>query len=272
MPTKTTSNKSKNKRSNLQKARPKAPAPKKISTSKYIFIGLAVLVVLGGLVWWFFGGRVAMDTQKSMESYLEDKYKKNFSVGKPRLTGAGLAVTGSYRAQAHPIDDPTLEFEVGKHEDQEKFFDGYTGAVWVREEKPKVEALLRSLYGETIPEFRLKTHIATDAAPDPIRGNVPGIDEAIKQYKDQFFYSLSLSGLTVSTMSSDEKESIRTKFKALYEYVMGRGASKSYLSFMISATDENVGYACGTSDIARLGSLDAMLDSCLSQPAKTGVY
>lgn len=270
MPTKTTSNKPKNKRSNLQKARTKAPAPKKISTSKYIFIGFAVLVVLGGLVWWFFGGRVAMETQKSMESYLEDKYKKNFSVGKLRLTGAGLAVTGSYRAQAHPIDDPTLEFEVGKHEDQEKFFDGYTGAIWAREEKPKVEALLRSLYGEAMPEFKLKTHIATDAAPDPIRGTVPGIDKAISQYRDQFYYDLSFY-LTVQTLDGKTKEDIKEKFITLAEFVRSRGAGYSYLAIPISVIDENTGYLC---KVARDQFIDVenIVTKCLESPSRQGVY
>ncbi len=275
MPTKTTSNKPKNKRSNLQKARPKAPTPKKTGTSKYIFIGLAALVVLGGLMWWLPKKGEVMDIQKNMETYLEDKYNKDFVVEKPELTGAGLAVTGSWRADAHPADDKSLAFRVSRDQvDESRFFDTYTGAVWEREERPRVEAVLKELYGAEVPEFSLSTNISMQRnEPNPIRGDVPSIDAAIQQYGDQFYYSLRLRGLTIPTMTNEEKESIRTKFKTIYDYVVGRGMIKApELSISISAVDEDLGYVCSTSDVARLGSLDAMLDDCLSKPAKQGVY
>ena len=226
MPTKTTSNKPKNKRSNLQKARPKAPAPKKISTSKYIFIGLAALVVLGGLMWWLPKKGEVMDIQKSMETYLEDKYDKDFVVGEPKLTGAGLAVTGSWRAEAYPLDDKSLVFEVGRVQEEERFFDNYTSIVWEREERPRVEMFLKNL-SPPLPyqKIYLNTNLKSAQNPNPIRGNVPTIDEAMKQYGDQFNYSLGIK-LSVKTLKDERtKSDIRSQFYALNEFIKSRKLS-----------------------------------------------
>ena len=212
-----------------------------------------------------------MVIQKSMEDYLEDKYDKEFVIGKPKLTDSGLARPGLYRAEAYPEDNPTLKFEVGKHQDQDKFFDYYTGAIWAREETPRIENLLRTLYPSGIPEFRLRTHIATNAEPDPIYGAVPSIVDAIEEYNDDFYYYLSIK-YSVSVLDDSIKSQIRSSFTEINDFIKNRGVSNPSLYYLISVEDEDAGYRCSTADLDRLGSIDAVLDNCLRKPDKKGTY
>ena len=271
MPTKTTSNKPKSKRSNLQKARSKTPVPKKSNTSKYIFIGLAALVVLGGLLWWLPKKGEVMDIQKSMETYLEDKYDKDFVVKEPKLTGAGLAVTGSWRAEAHPADDKTLVFEVGRVEEEERFFDNYTSYVWNREELPKVESFLSTIYKETKPK-RVNLHVGinTGQEPGPISGTPPSIDTAIRDYNDRFYYQLGIS-LNVKSLNAEVKSDIHKQFTEILDFIKERGVKNPSFGIGVGVEDEGVTYSCSTSDISEAVPLEKMLDKCLSYPSKKGV-
>lgn len=253
-------------------------SPSKSSTSvrisrKKAFGTLALLFIILAGVWWFFLGGSTLSVQRSLESYLEEKYDKDFVVERPEMTGSGIGMPGSWRAQSHPRDDPTLMFEVGKDADEEhkdRFFDYYTGATWSREEEPKVKTFLGTLYGETIPDFRLQTHIATAASPDPIQGAVPPIDSAIKQYGENFYYGLTLM-FSTKPLSSAEKEVYKSKFRTIAAYVKDRGAKKYSLRFAINLKDSNTSYICDTG-YYQSTDIETELKTCLDNVIKNKAW
>lgn len=212
-----------------------------------IIASLAGLLILTVGTWWLFEGGKTMSIQKSMETYLEDKYSKDFIVGKPKLTGSGLGVTGSWRAEAHPADDKSLVFRVGRDQvDESRFFDTHTGVVWEHEERPRVETILKELYGTQVPVFSLSTNISMKRnEPNPIRGTVPDIDSTIQKYSDSFYYGLTVK-FTAAPLSESDRLDYQEKFKRVAEYVENRGAKLSALRFAINLTGEDGGYMCDT--------------------------
>lgn len=214
-----------------------------------------------------------MGIQKGMESYLEKKYGEDFVVGVPRLEGgSGLgSEPDSHRAEAHPKSKDDLTFEVGKRYWNGSFFDNYTSRVWEHEERPRVEAFLKSLKPTlSYSNLQLTTGLSSAEAKDLIRGSVPSIDTAIKAYGNHFYYYLS-ARLQVQSLDERTKEDIRNQFIKVNEFIKSKGIKNSSFGIGIGVVDENATYSCSTNDISRLGSLEKMLDHCLSAPAKRGV-
>lgn len=239
------------------------PKPSFIARHKGL---VAVLIVVAAL----YGVQLSHDInkttalQKSMEAYLEDKYNKDFVVGRPRLEGAGLGIDGEYRATAHPEGDTSLIFNVGRAQKEEVFSDGYTGKVWEREERPRVESFLRGLYGTQISEFSLSTNISMKRnEPNPIRGTVPSIDAAIQEYADNFFYSLSVNILS-APLSDSDKIGYQEKFKSVAEYVKGRGAKLHSLRFAINLTDNSGSYVCDAGYYNPETDIDTTASTCFN--------
>lgn len=234
-----------------------------------VVAAITILAVIFGAAWWFFGGGSTMSIQKGMESYLKDKYDKDFVVKRPRLQGTGIAITGSWRAEAHPKDNESLIFEVGRLQEKEQFFDSYTSAVWKEEERPRVEVLLKSLYQQA-PSFDLNVGIPSAQAPNPIRGTVPSIATAIKEHGNNFFYSLSLK-LKVSTLNSKEKAAIRANFNVVHDFIKKKDVKLPSLTFAVSVADEDAGYLCRT-EFDDFDSVDKVFKNCLEVQNKKGVY
>lgn len=140
---------------------------------------IVIILTMVALNWLLFGGLESLGVQKGMESYLKEKYNKDFVVELPHLEGTGIAIAGSWRAKSHPVDNNSLVFEVGRVQGEERFFDGYTNAIWIKEEYPKLEAFLKSFITSLSSlKFDLATGINTSQEPNPIRGSVPNIDSA----------------------------------------------------------------------------------------------
>lgn len=180
--------------------------------------------------------------------YLNDKYGKEFTVKDVKVRSAGLGVPGQLAGRATPANDNSLVFEVGKSRSEGgKYFDGYTGAVWAREERPRVEAFLKTIYGENVPQFNLITHIPTAAAPDPIRGNVPSIDEAMEKYRDNFFYSLMVKTTVSHELSQSEIDTQTRLMKEVIRFVLEKEASHPVVRYAINIEGQNTGYLCSIS-------------------------
>lgn len=235
---------------------------------KYAIPALLAVIILF-VIWWFGLGGSTLSVRLGMDSYLEGKYDTSFVIGRPHIKGSGLGVAGSYRAEAYPVDDPTLKFEVGRLQDEERYFDYYTGALWAREERPRVEALLSGLYPSSTPEFDLRTHITSAQTPGPISGAVPSIDDAISQYSKEFFYSLTVK-FTEDPLSELEKEDFRLKFREVNDFVKGRGATLYSLRFAFNYTDGTYSY-CDNASYDSVG-METALTTCLEDQKKGRIW
>lgn len=210
-----------------------------------------------------------MSIQKGMESYLKDKYDKDFVVKRPRLQGTGIAITGSWRAEAHPKDDKSLVFEVGRVQDEERFFDNYTKVVWKKEELPRVYEFLKSIYPSNLSKVDLSVGINTAQEPGPIDGTVPAIDVAIRKYSNKFYYRLGLE-IHMDSFDGQAKSDIRSQFIKIYDFVEKKGVENMTLGIGVTVEDENATYVCSTNDFSETVSLEKMLDNCTEYPYRKG--
>lgn len=249
-----------------------AGKPKKSSKLGIILGILCAVVAAVGVAWFMTVGHKIWERQ-SLESYLEDKYEKDFTVATPSIDPDASGEPSRYTAEAHPADDPSLVFTVGQSNNTGNYFDSYSRTVWEKEELPRVEKFVSELNPPMQnPEIHLSVLIPTAEDPDPIQGVVPGVDEAIRRYANELSYSVNVKMSVGDLRNEKTKSDVRSQYIAVYNFIKGRGIRKPGLSFSVSSLEENMGYGCGASDIERLGSLDAMLTKCLDVPYKKGVY
>ena len=137
---------------------------------------------------------------------------------------------------------------MGKDRKTGVYFDGYDGVIWAREERPRVAAFLQTIFGtSTTPNFDLTTHIPTPAAPDPIRGKVPNINEAMARYKDNFYYSVTVKLTTDHELSQNEVEDHTKNIKKVIEFLFQKNVSYPAIRYTINIKDQDTGYSCNLS-------------------------
>jgi hypothetical protein len=218
--------------------------PKKHKSYKGVFVigaGLALIIIVPFLIFW---GGVWGDTG-GMGKYLQDKYGQEFKVKYLEDRAVTIGDPGQRVDTAYPVNDSSLTFEVGKDRTTGVYFDGYSGAVWAREERPRVAAFLQTVYGaSTTPNFDLTTHIPTPAAPDPIKGEVPSINDAMARYKDNFFYSLTVKLTTDHTLSQSEIEDHTAKIKQIVDFVLAKNISSPAVRYAINIEGQDNSYLC----------------------------
>lgn len=224
-------------------AKPKGNGPTIKGFLKAWGVAGAIVIAFIGMFLFSAAGGISYTSDAQVEDYLKDKYGQDFKVKDIKSSGSSIGDPGLHIGIGYPSNHSSITFEVGRDPDTNIYFDHYDGAVWAKEERPRVAALLGTLYGNSIPDFDLTTHISTPNTPDPIRGKVPPLAEAIRLYGDTLYYSLTIRS-TLDTLSEVSKQDIRAKFTAITDYVKNKGAGLPYLAFTFNVTDENKGYLC----------------------------
>ena len=155
---------------------------------------VVIAVIVGGI--YLKSAIEASNAQASMKEYLQKKYNREFVVENYRVEGAGLAVEGDPRADAHPKDDRSLKFivadvgsrQVGSH----SYWDSYPEQVWKREASEELRDMLVSAFDDDI---RLKSvELSSISASRDIRGEVPRYDVAFKKYGKEIYMMISIEG------------------------------------------------------------------------------
>lgn len=205
------------------------------------------MTVLFFVVLFFASGGSTIGQRGRFEAYLNEKYGQDFVVEGVQSKNGGLAVPGQLISTAYPANDRSLVFKVGKSQATGAYFDGYSGAVWAREEQPRVESFLKTVYGTQSPGFDLTIHIPTAEAPDPIRGEVPSIDDALRTYSDDFYYSLTIRTAASHELSQDEIDTHADKMKQVIEFVLKKNVSYPAVRYAINIEDQDAGYLCNLS-------------------------
>ena len=221
---------------------------------------ISITLVLAGCIFYLMLGR-NLEAQANLSQYLKKRYDKDFVVDIPYIEASGFAVPGRWKANAHPKDDSTLQFNVGQFREDGYFFDTYDNAVWAREERPRVETLLKDIYA-TVPSFDLNIGISM-SEKDPIKGDVPNIDVALKEYSDIFIYHLTVK-TSAGSVSGSTKETYKGQFKKIAQYILEKNVKSPSLGFVFYMRDENASYVCNL-DSSELSSPDLTLDKCLSE-------
>lgn len=221
------------------------PSSKKHKWRKILFITAGLALISVALFYIARGTMTADET--NMEKYLQDKYGQEFKVTDIKSNAVGIGIPGQLIGKAYPVNDSDLVFEVGKSRATGIYFDGYSGAVWSQEERPRVESFLKTVYGAEVPDFDLSTHIPTAEAPDPIRGAVPSINDAMARYKDNFLYSVTIKLTADHELSQNEMENHTTNIKKVIDFLLQKNVSYPMIRYAINIKDQNVGYLCNLS-------------------------
>lgn len=219
-------------------------SPGKHKWYKGVIVIVAGLALIGVVLFYIVGGSVASD-KTGMERYLQDKYSQAFQVTNLKDRSVTIGDPGQRAGTAHPTNDSSLTFEVGKSRKTGVYFDGYDGAVWAREERPRVAVFLQTVYGtSTTPNFDLTTHIPTAAAPDPIKGTVPSINDAMTRYKDNFYYSVTVKQTADHALSQSEMKDHTAKIKQVVNFVLAKNISSPAVRYAINIEDRDNSYLC----------------------------
>lgn len=237
-------------------------SPGKHKWYKGVLVILAGLALIGVVLFYIVGGSMAGE-KTGMERYLQNKYDQEFNVTDVKTNAVGIGVPGQLVGKAYPVSDSGLVFEVGKSRATGAYFDGYSGAVWAHEERPRVESFLKTVYGAEVPDFDLTTHIPTAEGPDPIRGKVPSIEDAIARYKDNFYYSVTVKLTTDHDLSQSEVEDHTKNIKKVIEFLLQKNVSYPAIRYAINIKDQDIGYLCNLSQ-DKLSDTHSV-DTCLKK-------
>ncbi len=230
-----------------------------------ILLAAAIPILIVGVIgWWLFGGGRHASYQSKIESYLEDKYSQEFKVGKITVSGGSLGSPGLRVGTAHPISDKSLQFQAGVDPDTGVFFDGYSRAVWVREETPKLEEYLMHLYSSSsIPKIDLVINIPTPNSPDPIRGEVPTLSDALTKYANKMNYSLTLN-TTPQNLDNREKTQQKDNLRAVVNRIKDYNYGMYSVRLQIIDPNDGSEYLCSVGSESK--DIDKVLSQCLDEP------
>jgi len=211
----------------------------------YLIVLIPALLIAGFFVAVLFG---VNNDRSGMEDYLRSKYDKEFTVVDVKTRASSIGHPGQRFGTAFPKDDTALIFEVGKSRTTGVYFDGYDSAVWAREERPKVSAFLSTVYGSTnVPDFEVTALIPTDAAPDPIRGVIPNIDDAITRYGDHFRYVIFIKASTDHELSQSDIDGHTEQLRKIIKFVLSKNVSSSMVRYAVDIRGRDESYLCNLS-------------------------
>lgn len=174
----------------------------------YIICAAMIIVGLVGVVLFFTGGgRVGQATR--FTEYLNEKYGQAFVVENVRVSGAGLGVKGSWRADAYPKSDPSLKFEIRRSQTtNEIYYETFLQTLWTRQGSGDVEAFLSKELPSNEGYFlEIKPGSPGNVLYDSIQGDTPTLSEILEKNKDKIVYTLSVRSAVAT--NSEEPSAIQ---------------------------------------------------------------
>jgi hypothetical protein len=241
MPSATKLPNNKNK-TNIKRIPAGAQQPKK-SLNKWPLAIVIAAILLG--IFWLVGGK-NMFIQKGMESYLEDKYKKEFVVSTPKREGHGLGVPGQHTSEAYPVDDKELIFEVGRYSTGE-FYDTYVSSLWSREAFQEAERAVQSIFENKLPWLEVKVYpINTvtgrkDRTSD-LYNKLPPLDVQIAQDPSVVVYRVHVR--MDGAFDANEKRQHEDRLLKLMQFVIGKKTGEGSVRYVVNLNNEDAKYVC----------------------------
>jgi hypothetical protein len=173
----------------------------------------------------------------NFEKQLEKKYGTKFVVEDLECNNSGLGSVCSWSAQAHSVDDSSSKFSVGADNEVVIVYDQYRTIEWKNKEKPILQSLTSSIYGELKPEVEVNLILSGNLITSITRDS-PTYEEAIVKYPDYLLYELTVKSDTDTTnMLESERKAIQ-----LAQAVNSRGFKNILLKY--TGTINNISYVC----------------------------
>jgi hypothetical protein len=159
------------------------------------------------------------DGMRTIEAYLENKYKRDFVVGFPVRKASGFGVEGHLKSVVYPVGEPDLTFEANTSSGGTS--DEYPAAVWKQQEKKVLDIKLREIFG-TLPSYTLE--IYSYSLNRVVSGyDIPSLDSTALKYPDKIQYWLTIDSDVAITDESRLAEA--EKYYQLYQYVKAKKVS-----------------------------------------------
>ena len=220
-------------------------SPRKHRWYKGVLVIIAGLALISVVLFYIIGGSMAGD-KTGMEMYLRDRYGQEFEVTDLKDRAVTIGDPGQRVGRGHPVNDTSLTFEVGKSLNTGKYSDTYTAAVWEREGRPEAEAFLKTIY-QTVPSFDLNAGISS-LEDNPVKGNVPNLEDAIKKYSSKFIYGIDLRLNAPQSLSSEDKQKVISKLSQVAQFILSKHTAHSSLGITMWIGNTSRGYGCSLYD------------------------
>lgn len=145
------------------------------------------------------------ETKNKMAIYLHNKYNKDFEVGRPKLSGGGLDVLGTWEADAYPTDDKSMMFRIIKAENRDSFSDQYTAKIWSQRETARLNKIAQQNASSSKWKVNASVEIyLAEPLADTARPDNPKMESIIKQdHGLSYTVELSYKGLEIDTSVDD---------------------------------------------------------------------
>jgi len=187
---------------------PNSPTPPKRPWLPLLIAGGAIvlLVILTTIIISFTQGGTMTKEQAAMERYLEEKYRQEFVVEKPKYTHGGFGVDGIWVATAHPKNDPSLVFDMDGVKDLSKIYDQYIAALWSKEQTQRIQPEVEKIYGkDTTTKVTVRIVFSGDIAQDTTL-TASGYEEAKAKYADRgLYYEYNIVASSASGTSTEAR-------------------------------------------------------------------
>lgn len=215
---------------------PKRNAPLRIvgllgAITGMIFLIPGVLFIFGMIFTVLTSGAPQIDIAaetKNIQSYLHERYGKDFEVGEIKGHGASsLGDKPSLTAKAHPEDDKELEVSVyKKFELGGRYSDTYLQAYWSKKNKDVIAPKLREIFG-IIPTFTNAITPSFSLNQSDMRGRVISLEEVFSKYRNQVSYQATIDLGVVGSTTTQENISAQLYQLILYmrQQINGSGSS-----------------------------------------------
>lgn len=202
-----------------------------------VLVTITGLVIITQAIVWFQAYNEEIKGQKTVESYLEEKYGQDFVVEKPIHKGYGFAVEGVLEAIAYPKDKPDLKFTATTNSQGSD--DEYPGAFWQQQAYTYVKPIIEKVF-EYVPEYTIQI-IIYPSRDNPIKGALPDFSEALIKYQPQMGLLLTVMSreridISSKTLVAQRTHGIAENLKKLgvtYVSVDYRGPSGGGLSYKL---------------------------------------
>ena len=195
-----------------------------------IVLIIVVAVVIGGFYIKF--QLEVSSAQTSMKEYLHNKYNQEFIVEKPEYKGGGLAVEGSWTANAYKNSD--YKFLV--HKGRKSYSDTYLSAFYNEQEADSLRKIINIL---GIENYRHMTDIVIDYQVADNINNIPTLPEVLSRYGANITY-----GVYVIKTGDLPNQNDMNNLKALVEYVKSKNPNRYAVRYVINSRADDSRYLC----------------------------
>lgn len=199
---------------------------------------------------------VANDPSRlAMESYLNQKYGKDFTVGRTRDESSGFEVLF---VAASAKDDKGIELTVGKTKDG--FFDSYHNGLWSSQQQPVVDELTKKI-SDVNPEVVVSINPSPTLLKE-LDAQLPSYTDIRTQNGSELTYGVDLQIKTVERNYDGVVQALSDNLGDLASYMDSQNVGNELIGITIWILSEKVHYSCQlsskTSDIAtKVGSLSS---------------